>query len=310
MEKVGIFSIFALLTVVSPACSGNQGLVPETTSSANSVTYAVDWSENLGEIRDHYREGAKTSRGNIKTFSQFPGDLNEPDWALVTDVYSQADQAGRSRAVAETLRAERQIRAFIDDSAKAISWRVAGHVNSVLKTKNCQCEFQAGGTTQRAIKDAVDQQLDERYHRLSEAYQTLDKAGGGLSKRNRTALEGQIDTLTKTSFFVFVDSVMLRDELDRMMEELETVRETLKISLQAEKRIANSPDSSRSQKKQAQERISILESARPSIDGVGHNVKVLRERIDEDILDLRDQYTKAFEKLLEDTAFRTTETSP
>lgn len=305
LKDLVIVVLAALIAGAISACAGSQDLVPETVSSASSPSYAVEWPERLGTLRGRYDEGAAKARQDVKQLPSFPGALAEPDWPTVGELYTRSDQAGKSLALVDALRAERDIKAFLEDHDMAVARKVGNHVNAVLRQGGTEgCEYPVGQGTAKVIGEAIDEELEDRYNELHEAHRLLEARAEAMSKADVTALEEQIDTITKASFFVYVDSVMLRNEIDRLLAEAEDVRRTLDGEIEAERAAQAEAGASKNAQKASGERIKRLQETRQPIDGLVEVARRSREGMDEDITKLRETYRTALDALLADVAKR------
>jgi len=299
-HRLVLVALIVTASLVSIAgCAGDQSTAPQTTPSSSSVGYALEWPARLDTISGRYRDGASQARTDAKTLPSYPNDLSEPDPALVRDIYTLADEAGRSHAVVEFLRSSQQIEDFVNEHEKGLAWRIGGHVNAALKRSGCACEYETGPATMAAIKGAVENQLDERRHELNEAHRLLEHREADLNKRDVQTLEGQIDTITKTSYFVYVESVDLMNEIDRLLGELDDVRDTLDKAIAAERRAANDPDATKAQSKAAGERLEALEAAKAPLGGAVNKTQNLRDQMEDDMEQLKTTYEAGLKQLLD-----------
>lgn len=289
----------SLCLLAIAGCAGDQSTAPQTTPSSSSVGYALEWPERLDSIDERYREGSKQSRSDAKTLPSYPSDLSEPDPALARDLYTLADEAGRSHAVVEHLRSSQRIQAFVEDHEKGMAWRIGGHVNAALKQDGCACEYKVGPATMNAIKGAVEDQLDDRYRELNEAHRLLELRGDELNKRDVQTVEDQIDTITKASFFVYIDSIDLMLEIDRLLAELDDVRQTIDSAIAEERRAANDPDASKAQTKAATRRLEALEAAKAPLGGAVNKTQNLRDQMEESNEQLKTTYETNLKQLLD-----------
>ncbi len=299
VTRVFITASFGLTALLNFSCIGDRGPVPETASSAGSVTYAEEFGERLDAVHSRYGEISKLARTDAETFESFPDELGEPDWLLVEELIAQADAAGRSHGVIETFDRARMVRETLDDHGKAVSRRVSAHVNAVLKSRSCDCEFPTGLGTGRAVADAVDRELRDRYRELNEAHALLVQRADDLDEADVNALEEQIDTVSETSFFVRVDAPRLRDEIDRLLDDAEQVDQTLVKAIAAERTAADADGATKRRQKVARARIEELEAARAPVEGAVEEAATLREGMDDDILSLRAMYDDALGQLLD-----------
>lgn len=296
---ISLIIVFGSLCLLTIGCAGDQSLAPQTTPSSSSVGYALEWPDRLESIGDRYREGSKQARTDAKTLPSYPSDLSEPDPALTRDLYSLADQAGRSHAVVEHLRSSQRIQAFVEDHEKGMAWRIGGHVNAALKRDGCACEYEVGPATMHAIKGAVEDQLDDRYRELNEAHRLLELRGDELNKRDVGTVEDQIDTITKASFFVYIDSIDHMLEIDRLLAELEDVRQTIDGAIADERRAVNDPEATKAQTKAANKRLEALEAAKSPLGGAVNKTQNLRDQMEESNEQLKTTYETSLKQLLD-----------
>jgi hypothetical protein len=154
-----------------------------------------------------------------------------------------------------------------------------------------------------ALREGFKRQLEERRHEQSEAHRLLDLEVQGASERNTRALEDQVDTITSDSFFVFVESYDLRDEIDRLMDDRRRVRRTLEAEAERERaELEGQGDArdraSRGRTKAAQERLEGLEAARSPMEEAASAAEAVRVGMDEEIIALREAYREALEGLI------------
>jgi hypothetical protein len=290
-------SVASLLLL--PGCAGGQSTAPQTTPSSSSVGYALEWPARLETISGRYRDGAAQTRADAKTLPSYPAELSELDPSFARDVYELADEAGRSHAIVEHLRSSRSVAAFVEQHEKELAWRIGGHVNAALKRSGCDCEYETGPGTMAAIKGAVDDRIDERHREINEAHRLLDRRAADANKRDVDTLRKQIDGITRASFFVYIDSIDLRLEIDRLLGELEEIRRTLDEAIAAERAVATDSEASKTQVKAAAKRLEELEAAKAPLGGAVNKAQNLREQMEEDTEQVKASYETALKQLIE-----------
>jgi hypothetical protein len=280
------------------ACASTRDKGPELSSSTGSLTYATVYSARLQELNQRYSEGSTFAATVSTSFADYPGRLSKTDWTEVQGIYKEADEAGRSLQVAEGIRTHGKIAAFVEETQGDIAWRVANHVNNSAQKGGCNCDYDAKGAVGWALKDATAKALEERLWSVNEGHRLVEEREELVGKKNVKTLHEQVQELTETSFFVFIDLVEMRMEMQRRVDEARDVTSTLEDAIADEKKVLNS-DAPKARKKAAEGRITELEDAKAPIEESAAQGKMNLEGADEKIAAAQKQYKEAFEALMD-----------
>jgi hypothetical protein len=296
--------VAAVTAALAAACGGSQTPVPEIASSSESLSYALEWSARVDAVRQRYEQRAEQAKIEIAAIPSYHEQLTEPVWPGVVQIVEQADEAGRSRALVEVFRESQDISAFVEDNEKNISWAVSRHVKASLEKHDCSCEHDVGRGAGNAVIDSTRRALLKRQRELNEAYRLLDEGVHGANEQDTRALQTQIDAITGTSNFLYVEAYDLAGELDVLLDETRRVRRTLDKALAAERESLEGFDGTKAEEKALREHIELVEKAREPVDEVSDTAREVRDRMDAEILELQTSYADAINQLLDELQSR------
>src|SRR5437660_9083781 len=97
LRTLGGWAGLFVATLGSIACAG-QKIEPQVASSAAQVNYAMDYPGALQSTANDYVNAEGEVRKITTDFPKYPDQLKDPPWALVQNVVTRADDAGRSAA--------------------------------------------------------------------------------------------------------------------------------------------------------------------------------------------------------------------
>ena len=141
-----VFSALVMLGVAVAGCAGNQSTAPETTSSASSVPYAVEWADRLKTLNARYRDGSKQAREESKAFTEYPDALDDPEWITVHEAVKLGIPVV---GVVDSNNSPDNVDYVIpgnDDSIRAIQIYVQGAADAVDEGRTAMA--QVGGTAE------------------------------------------------------------------------------------------------------------------------------------------------------------------
>lgn len=299
-------SLFVVaLTLSLGACASTQNRGPELASATESLAYASVYAAQLQEMNERFSEGTTFASTVASGFKDYPAELAKTDWDQVTEVYRQADEAGRSVQGAEGIRAHEAIARFVDDSQGDVAWKVGAHVNNAMQKAGCSCDYDARGAAKWALKDATTRELDKQLWSSNEGHRLVEERAEILGKKNVKILHRQVQEISETGFFVFVDLVEMRTEMTRMADEANDVNDTLAEAIKAEQKILDS-DASKARKRAAKARSAELEDARTPIEATAAQTRALLDGADDHISNAQRDYRQAFGALLDETEAKST----
>jgi hypothetical protein len=274
------FSLAIVLSMAALACSTPKP-EPEIASSATEPGYAQDYPEAMAQIsKDFGRDDddAKTLSGK---FSTYPNELKAPDWAVTGDIYTAADQAGKSRAYVERTRETQGAAAFYAQEKEDIVKKVGGAATYASKQKGCEADLT--GTVSHSLDEIMGKKIEERMREKNEAHQILDRNRTILGKDNVAALQKQADDISRASYLVNIAMVEEKVRLEAMIEEAEQIKKTLDDYIAKERAFQGKAKDE--DKKDSDARIERARKAQGQVDasiGQGNElVKQMNERIQE-----------------------------
>lgn len=275
-------------------CS-HQAQGPVIASSANQEGYAARYPDELSQTRERFTlEEAKVRELTLK-FSDYPGQLDKPDWNQVLVVVQTADSAGGSSAYVSRAREVESVRGFFKDQKDEIEKKVGGAANYAAKQKGCDVD--AYSPTVHALETSMDKQLEKYMRENNEAQAYIDAHEDTLGKQNTEKLQQQADEIAMASYLVRVGVAQTKLELTQQIEDSSTVSSTLDRSIKAEQDTiadAKSPDAT---KKAAQARLDADQAAKSKLDAEVQQSKQAVQALDDRIKKLQSDYDQALSGL-------------
>lgn len=290
----------ALLAALAGMGCQNKKPVVQVESSAGLYSYASEYPEALSGQMTRYNENAAKTRDSITGFSAYPEALDDPDWAVVTDVYENADAEGRGYGFAGKVEEERAVRAFFDREKDDIARRVNGVVKSAVEKAECSDEVDTYGKVSYALKESVDKRLEESLAASNQAMVVIERNEKSLGKKNAEALEAQSGNIAYAAYVVFIEMPKLSDEVARRIDEVKDVQETLDRERAAEKTRLDAPETSKAEKKKIEEHIKEIDNAKSAIAVFEGEAKQLVEKAETEIPSIRKEYEDAFKALMDE----------
>lgn len=286
------------LLFASVACSGQQQ-APLTVSSAGEPTYAVGYPDGLTAQRERFVEYETSIRTGTEDLAKLPGELEGADPAVVLEIVTAADAAGRSSAYAERFAESEQIDRFFHEEKDELGRQVGGSVRYAAKQKGAAQEVvdATGGAAVYGMEKAIAKRLEERTRASNEAHRLLEEHEEELGKANVDTLKEQIDAISRTSYLVHVGLVQLRRDLEARLAEGSEIRSTLDRTIEEQR--ARAEDASRSDKQRAlaQKRLAAAQTARERLDAELEEAERGLGDMEQREKKLQDDYSKSIEEL-------------
>ncbi len=290
--------LLVLLVGAFSACATTDAKKPALESSATSLSYAAQYPARLQALIQTFQEGRDQTRERLDAFGTYPDAVSKTDWTKITQLVKLSDEAGRSRAVAENRRASRLILSFLEENSGRLASSVNYQVNQAAQKKNCS-ELEVAGKTRYILNEVTERQIESRYREVHEGHQFIVTHEKSLGKRNRKTLQLQTDEITQASLFVYVDAIEITGAMERYLQEIDQVRDTLGDAIEEQQTLLNDPKTSRGAKKEAQKRIKALQEAREPLDETSQQAQELVKTSEQDLKTLQTDYQKALEQLLQ-----------
>jgi tRNA nucleotidyltransferase (CCA-adding enzyme) len=196
-------------------------------------------------------------------FEKYPGELKEPDWALVMRVVEQADAEGKSAHYADRVEANGVVAAFYQEEKDEIHKRVGGAVQYQAKEKDCSADLYSPAI--HALDKSIEKQLEERTHEDSDAHMLIDQNQTALGKANVEALERQADHVAMASYLGNIGVQRKQRELDRLLQDASGVESTLDDRIEELSKPAPEVKRSAAEQKAIDDELEALKSAKASI---------------------------------------------
>ncbi|WP_437662533.1 hypothetical protein [Sorangium sp. So ce1182] len=269
---------------------------PEIASSAPQSGYAERYPAELQATATSFSEREEVAKRVTEQFQGYPDQLKEPDWKVVLDVTAQADAAGRSYDYVERVRAVDGAVAFFNDNKEDLTRKVSGAAQYVAKQKGCDVDVT--GATSHALEEGVERQLEKYVRDRNEAHRRIDRYRAALGKENAAALEKQADAVSFASYVVHIDMVEHKLRLRRMLEEIEAVKASIDVSVEAERTFQSSGKRTDEETKASEARIEELGRSKAMLDSSATQAKQIDETMDERIAAAQKSYREAMDRLL------------
>jgi hypothetical protein len=194
-------------------------------------------------------------------------------------LYEAAAQDGQRRGVTDALLQRQQIEDFLTRHEEPIAWRIQGGVAARLKKDGCLCEVNQAGVVRYALREETTRRLNDEVRALSLAHTRL--AEGPWDKRQREALEPQLDALTLGAFFVYVEAPALERELGNLQRDRDDLEETISEALQRQQARASDAKASRADRRDAEKRAQELQAALDQLKATHEAASPLLDKLEE-----------------------------
>lgn len=286
----------AALAATTAACAG-QKPEPAIASSAPEAGYARGYPAALTASATSFSKDQGEVHADVQAFAGYPGELKEPRWDYVREIYKAADGAGRSYAYVEQNRRVEGAAAFFADEKDEITKKVAGSAQYVVKKQGCEGADVTGAVAQ-SLKDSVDKQLEKDLRKANEGQLLVDRYRAQLGKENAAALEKQADAISRASFLAHVALVETKLRVQRMVDEAEEVRKTYDETLRQERAFQADRKTTDAEKKASEERIAEVNKSRAELDASIAQGKGLLPEIDDKLRAVQKEHDEAMAALL------------
>jgi hypothetical protein len=260
-------AMIALIGAVASACGASQPQQSTVVSSADTVSYAVAYPDEVTAAAHSFAEHKLRAHALSIALAEHTPQLKPGDSAgLAYRVIAQADVDGRRQAFVDARRSDVELRAFWDSERGALSARVVSAVKDAQTEAGCT-QLDPQPVVQRALRDGLNRPFERRVRDESEAQRLLDQYRAQLTPASWQALQRLASEVSLASYLVnvaLIDDVM---RLSRMAEEREMAWNTLWYALQEERAFqasqAQAPKSAAVQA--SQERTARIEKSRAAM---------------------------------------------
>jgi hypothetical protein len=211
------------------ACA-TQGVQP-VMSSAEQPSYAKKYPGHLQSAVADVDTQLKALLALTSQFEKYPGELQEPDWAIVDQIVRLADREGKSAHFAERLQQNAIVASFYEEQKKEIHQRVGGSVTHQAKEEGCSAELY--GPTAYALDQSFSKGLASSTRAASDAHLLIAQNETALGKRNIEKLQQQADQIALASYISHVGLVRKHQEIERMLGDASGVESTIDERMEA-----------------------------------------------------------------------------
>lgn len=271
---------------------------PQIASSAPEPMYASDYPEALSRTMEDINAAEAKTKETTGKFSGYPDALKSPPWPKVLEVVNLADSSGRAYAYVEARREVDDARAFFEAEKDEIVKKVAGAAGFAAKQKGCDVDV--SGAASHALKDTIEKRLEKRLREASEANVYIDRNQATLGKENIEKLHEQADEIAYAAYLAHVVIVEHKVRLRRMVEEGESVKQSLDAGIRAEQAYQAENGRTPAEKKASEERAEKMRTAAAKVDSAVTQARNVSERADERVAAVTKTYDDAIAKLRED----------
>jgi hypothetical protein len=289
-------AVIALLAATA-GCAGQQKVEPEIASSTDQYGYAARYPSQLAEARgqlDQYENEVKLMTAR---FSNYPTEVDKPDWSKVLGMVDRADAAGRSSEYVQAAREGRTVSGFFKDEKEPISKKVAGAAQYAATQKGCE-GVEVYGPASGALEKGVEKSLQDRLREHNQAQLYIDENQEALGKKNVEKLRDQADEISYASYVVYIAAVEIKVRLRQWVEEeADAVKKTLDQRIQESQAVLDDANATEAQKKDAQKNLDAAKEARQRLDSEIEQAQTVLQKIDERISAMQKQYQEALDAL-------------
>ena len=290
--------VCAALATATTGCS-EATPEPQVASSAGEPSYAEAYPARVdGEVQA-FGEGQARAKELTGQFKGYPEKLDgEVDWNAVADIYTQADQVGRSRAYVDGIEQAEAARIFFEEEQDEITKKVGGAAHYVAKQGGCQGDEVAGAAV-HALKKTVKERLEERVRQANDAHRLVDRHREKLGKKNAATLEEQVDDVTFASYTVHIALVEHKVRINALIEDAETVKSTADDLIKEEQDYQAESGRTDEEKQASQERIEEMKKAKAAMNAAIAKAHRTANDMEQRIETAQTQYQEALDALVE-----------
>lgn len=257
---------FALVVLLAAAACAPEKPRPEIASSSGEVGYAASYPERLLGATEAFGKADAEVEALTTGYAGYPAALGDDvDPALLRDLYTSADEAGRARAYVTARRDADAVRRFYDDRRDKIRQRVAGAAQAAARDKGCTADV--GGAAAYVLDKEMASQAQDRERQGNEAHVLLERHREDLDAADRAKLEEQVDQVAHASYLAHILMVEKQDELRAMLDEASNARQAIDRALDDEEALRKRGATKDAARKASEARSDELRKARAKIDG-------------------------------------------
>ena len=286
---------FIALALTAWGCAGTEG--PTGPNFARSELHAVEYPARVEALDAELKEGGETLDATIEAMKGYPDALSDPDWEVAAEVIRAADEGGRSESMHALLGRQEEVAGFIDEHLDDVSRRVGREVD--VKAKKAGAKgLESRGTVRYALPVVLEKQFDEELIEAHPAHQLILARQDDLKEANVEPLQEQVDAITLSARYAFVELVEARAEADQNVTDAEQVKKTLDDAIAARRADAKREGISDSEAAYHAERLAALEAARGGLDAAVQRAKAQQKSLDEAVEKAQTRYQDALDALL------------
>ena len=281
------------LLAALPACSRQAPV--RAASASGQGAYALHYVDEVAASRGEATTSMTQIENTRTEFQKYPDALSSPSWPDVLALYRSAEESGRTAAYVDELERSEIVARYYFEEKEELNRRVGGSVQHAAKEK--QCDVDLYGTASYALGKGVEETLRDRLRERSEANRYVEQHEEALGKRNRPALETQVDAIARGSYLVYVALPKLRERLARQVDDASGVESTLeRVASEENARGANEKAPS-AVRRAAAEREQAANAARQKLAPEVTQAKKLRDDLEKATKDAQQKYAAAFRVL-------------
>src|SRR5262245_22165176 len=113
---------------------------PELAPSAPHPGSAQAYPTDVQAITADFGQSQADIKKTVGGFDKYDGELKNPNYNHVLEIYQRADEAGRSYGYVDRLREIHDAKTFFDDEKDEITRKVSGSAQYVAKQKGCDVD--------------------------------------------------------------------------------------------------------------------------------------------------------------------------
>lgn len=295
-----VVTMGALALLTAAACApAQQNRKDNLQASGGSLALATRMGTELQGTRERLGEDTKKAQESYTAFAGYPAALGTVgDWAAVREIYVAADEAGRTEGTVKRLESVRSTERLLNTHMDTLVNNTASAVNGALKKEGVG-DVQVWGSVRYGLTQGFRKALLDEVRSVNDAHVLLMDRGEAIGKKPTATLEEQIDTITFTSYFVFVEIEDAREAMERYVEDADDAQSTLDDAIARHEAVANDEKADKGARKAAAGRVEQLKAARAPIQSEAEQARKRLETLEEEIKQLQSNYQKALYQLIE-----------
>lgn len=289
-----------LLLMVSmqlAACGAPARNLP-VESSANQISYATSFPDDLAATRGRFAEQESRATRQMGEMAVFTDGVDAKDWSLVAQAYQIAGDEGATTAYVTRREETDAVEEFFDSEKDKLSQSLAGSVAYTAKQHECKEPADIGAVAWATLDKTFDKELERQLRAASEAQSFVDRHADAIGRSHIEELRRQLDELSSIAYTVKIGVERTRLHLQTLLDDASAVSQTLNRAAAQLQEDAENTAIPEADRKAAQTRAKDCQTAAARMDGEVQQGRYMADQMDSRIGKLRKDFENALAALV------------